>query len=374
MLGETIKPKILPQEYDVFVGLDVDKKSIDATMLDHNGSEKHIHLPHKVKNLLSSVRRQFPGKRIAFAYEAGPTGYGWHDQLTEAGYPCLVLAPAMIPQIPGRFVKTNRLDSQKIGVSLRGGELRGLRVPSMEYRDLRHLTQLREAQIREQVAVKCRIKAMLTFEGLEFPFPNSQWSQRVIRELSAMDCERAVRFKLNQLITTLQFLQDRVMEGTREIRRMCQENTELRRDSELLRSVPGVGWIVAMHLMARLGDWRHVQNGPKLASFLGLVPRERSTGEIVRRGRITRTGDERVRNKLIQAAWIGIQKDPELKEFYERIYQRHPRGMGAKKAITAVANKMCRRIACVLREQRPYVIRSERKHLPSEKTRAAAER
>ena len=125
-------------------------------------------------------------------------------------------------------------------------------------------------------------------------------------------------------------------------------------------SIPGIGWIVAMHLMARLGDWRLMRRGAELSSFLGVVPRERSTGDVVRKGRITKAGDERVRSKLIQASWAAIQRDEELRDFYERICRRHPRGMGAKKAITAVANKLCKRIACVLREQRPYVVRREK--------------
>jgi transposase len=101
---------------------------------------------------------------------------------------------------------------------------------------------------------------------------------------------------------------------------------------------------------------RNIRNGDEIASFFGLVPRERSTGDVLRRGPITKSGDGRVRNKLIQCAWVAVQKDGELAEFYERIYQRNPKGIAAKKAIIAVARKICHRMACVLREQRPYRI------------------
>jgi hypothetical protein len=66
-----------------------------------------------------------------------------------------------------------------------------------------------------------------------------------------------------------------------------------------------------------------------------------------------------LRNKLIQSAWTAIRKDPELRAFYRRIYQRHPKKVAARKAIVAVARKLTTRIYVVLKEQRPYVIRPD---------------
>lgn len=111
--------------------------------------------------------------------------------------------------------------------------------------------------------------------------------------------------------------------------------------------------------MARLGDWREIDNVRSIAGFLGLVSSEHSTGEKENRGAITRAGDSRLRNKLIQSAWVTIRKDPELREFYRRIYARHPKKVAARKAIVAVARKLTTRIYAVLNEQRPYVVRPD---------------
>jgi len=80
-------------------------------------------------------------------------------------------------------------------------------------------------------------------------------------------------------------------------------------------SIPGIGWIVASQLLARIGDWREIDNVRQLGSFLGLVPTENSTGDNVDRGSITGLGDGRLRSKLIQAAWSAIRQDAELREF-----------------------------------------------------------
>ena len=64
----------IPRDYDVFAGLDVDKKSISITFTDHQGLLKSLNLPYKVEHLVNYVRKYYPDKKVAFAYEAGPTG------------------------------------------------------------------------------------------------------------------------------------------------------------------------------------------------------------------------------------------------------------------------------------------------------------
>ena len=102
----------IPRDYDVFAGLDVDKKSISVTFTDHQGLLKSLNMPYKVEHLVSYVRKHYPDKKVAFAYEAGPTGYGLYDGLEAQAYPCLIASPSMIPKAPGQRVKTNRLDSE----------------------------------------------------------------------------------------------------------------------------------------------------------------------------------------------------------------------------------------------------------------------
>ena len=123
-----------PRDYDVFGGLDVDHHSIAATFSDHDGLMQSLRLPYSAAQLLNYVRKHFPEQRLAFVYEAGPTGFGLYDELTANNHTCLVVAPPMVPTAPGARVKTNRLDSRKLSVSLRGGELRSIHVPSPKYR------------------------------------------------------------------------------------------------------------------------------------------------------------------------------------------------------------------------------------------------
>jgi transposase len=356
----------IPRDYDIFAGLDVDKRSISVTFADHQALLKSLRMPYSVEHLLNHVRKHFPHQRVAFAYEAGPTGYGLYDGLEAQAYRCLIASPSMIPKAPGQRVKTNRLDSRMIAENLRGGQLKGIHVPSGVYRELRHLTQLRDSFVSEMVGMKLRIKSLLLFEGMEFPPAPaaSQWSFSVKARLRKLPCSVIVRFKLDQLLDSLEFHEKRIVKITQEIRRFCRQDPELSRSMSYLMSIPGIGWIVASQLLARIGDWRELKNIRELAGFVGLVPTENSTGERTDRGSITHSGDPRLRSKLIQGAWSAIRKDSELREFFRSVCRSHPRNLAARIAIVAVARKLTARIAVVLMQQRPYELREKVQSAP----------
>ena len=355
----TIAARFIPRDYEVFVGLDVDKKSMSVVFTDHNGTMRAMRMAGQARPLVNYVRKHFAGQRVAFVYEAGPTGFGLHDELVGEAYTCLVVAPSKVPRAPGERVKTNRLDSRKLAENLRGGQLQSIHVPTPAYRDLRHLVQLRDTHVRQLSASKLRIKALLLFEGIRFPDPAEKWTARAMRELQTLPCSETVRFKLDDLLHTLHFHFQAAARVTKQIRQYCLHDPELQQSISLLLSLPGIGWIVASHLVARLGDPRQITNGKQIAGFLGIVSTEHSTGDKENRGEITRSGDSRLRNKLIQSAWTAIKKDPELHAFYRRIYQRHPKKVAARKAVVAVARKLTARIYVVLKEQRPYLLRPD---------------
>jgi len=102
----TVPAQFVPRNYDVFAGLDVDKKSMAVIFTDHEQLMQSLRLPYSAAQLLNYVRKRFPGQRLAFVYEAGPTGFGLYDELVAAGHPCLVVAPPMVPTAPGKRVKT----------------------------------------------------------------------------------------------------------------------------------------------------------------------------------------------------------------------------------------------------------------------------
>lgn len=352
----TVTRKIQAQDYDEFLGMDVDKRRIILTRLNHLNLEKSISMPYDPLNLLSYMRNYLGGKRVAFAYEAGPTGFGLHDAISAAGYACLVVNPASVSRANGKRVRTNRLDSRKLVYQLRGGSLERIRVPNADYRHLREYVTLRKMHMTESAKCKQRIKALFLRYGMDFPAgaPGGFWSKQLIGQLREYERDQALHFKIVSLIDSLEFSRYKALEAQQELRNFVQSNSEISESVRYAMSLPGVGWIVATYAVARIGDYRQMGSSDQTASFFGLVQTEDSTGDSSDRGPITKAGDPVLRSLLVEASWTAIRKDPDLAAFYQRVYSTHAKDKAARIAIVAVARKLATRLHCVLKERREY--------------------
>ena len=347
-------------EWDLFVGLDVDKSSISVSVHDQHDVIRSLKMPHDAGNLLSFVRNNYPQKRMIFAYEAGPTGFGLYDGIVKGGHDCLVVSPASIPKAANSRVKTNRLDSKKLARLLSGRLLRGIRIPPEAIRQLRSLVHLRYTYMQDIRAYKCRIKAELLKEGLKFPEApkGGQWSRVVVEKLRNLECAAVTGFKVNSMLDHMEHLRRQMNLTEAALRSHINGNSDLKRCIEYLMSCPGIGPKIACYVLARIGDWRLLGSSKEAGGFFGLVPTENSTGDDIDRGSITKCGDPRLRSMLIQGAWTAIRKDEELKALYDRICASHTEKYAARVAIVAVARKLAERMHCVLKEQRCYESRA----------------
>lgn len=347
------------EEYDLFVGLDVDKRSISVTVRDKMGMGRSLTMPYDAQDLLSFIDNKYAPVNARFSYEAGPTGFGLHDAIVGAGYECLVVSPSNIPMVPNSRVKTNRLDSVKLAELLRGDQLRGIRVPGKAIRELRALVHLRYTYMQEIRAYKCRIKAELLKEGLQFPKApkGSQWSQKVIQALRQIECSAVTCFNINSMLDHIEFASKQHESVELALCGHIKGDEELSRNMKHLMSCPGIGFRIACYTLSRIGDPSQLGKSKEMGSFLGLVPRENSTGDKTDRGSITKCGDPRLRSMLIQGAWTAIRRDSELKAFYDRVFSTHNHKSAARVAIVAVARKLAERMHCVLKEQRDYKMR-----------------
>jgi transposase len=342
------------RNYELLAPMDVDKKGIHLVIMNQDRVLRKIRLPYGGANIFNYVEKKFPGEKVLFAYEAGPTGYGLYDYLVSKGKDCVIAVPSMIPRAPGQRVKTNRLDADRLGHQLKTGDLRCIQVPEEEYRDLRHLTRLRWSYSRGLIATKQRLKGLLLFE--EISFPEGKWSTRLRRELQGIDVRPELTFKIKQLLKDYEFYSNQELLTRSEIRRFCRANQELNSSITYLMTIKGVGWIVSSYFLAAVGGPNHLLSVARTCSFFGLGLKENSTGEKVRRGSITSAGDPYGRRILIQAAWVAIRKDPQLRRCFRTIVYRNPKHIAKQKAIIAVARKLLCRMHAVLREQRNYEV------------------
>lgn len=345
--------------YDIYVGIDVDKKSYALTAINQDTYKQSCKLPSEPEQLVKTIQNKYAGKRVLCVYEAGPTGYHLYDYLNGHNQKCVMVSPSSIPIAPNHRVKTNRVDSERLAVELRGGNLKPIRVPEGAYRDLRHLVNCRAIYAHNRGVAKQRIKALLLYANLfsGMPCAEENWSCRHIEALKNIPCTLAVRYRLDMLLTDLEYARNQTLSILKQLKLFCVQHPEIDRNRGYLQSIPGIGFITATSVLGYMGDPRYLRKQRELGAFLGLVPCEHSTGDTVNRGSITHLGNRTVRILLIEAAWSAIRQDAELNQFFHRIKKRNNSKIAAQKAIVAVARKLTDRIYCVLKGQRNYQIR-----------------
>src|ERR1700740_37450 len=254
--------------------------------------------PDAVRKLVAKLSRQY--ERLHFCYEPGPTGYGLHRQLTDLGHVCDVVAPTMIPKRSGDRVKTNRRDSVALVKLLRAGYC-AIWVPDNVHEAVRDLTRARETAMVDLKTKRQQLLSSLLRHGRSFPDRN--WTKTYERWLAkqtfAHPAQQIVFQDQLEAITTAQARLAALEQQLREI----VPTWTMAPVVAAYQALRGVSFLVAITFVAEVGDVRRFATPQQLMAFLGLVPSERTTGDTVRRGSITKTGNQRARRVLVEGAW-----------------------------------------------------------------------
>ena len=291
---------------EVFVGLDVSKDR-HAVAIAEGGRDGEVRYLGEVGSDEAAIRRLVktlarPGVRLRFCYEAGPTGYGLKRTIEALGHDCAVIAPSLIPTRPGDRVKTNRRDAEKLARLFRAGELTEIWTPDPAHEAMRDLVRTREAAVRDRTRKRQEIRSFLLRHGRIYPGLKA-WGTKYFKWLQDLSfpfpAQHAV---LQELILAESQCRERVGRLEQAIEDSLRD-WHLTPLVEHLQALRGVRLICAVTFMVEVGDVRRFSSPRQLMAYLGLVPSERSTGESVRRGGITRTGNARVRRVLAESAW-----------------------------------------------------------------------
>jgi transposase len=339
--------------------LDVHKDSISACLINRETGEMvQEQLPNEEGRLLRAVRRWQQLGELRLCYEASGAGYVIKRWMDHAGVACEVIAPSKIPSAPGDRVKTDRRDAKKLAQLYAAGLLSEVRTPSQAEEQVRAIVRLRDEVTRDMTRIKNRIVKHLGRLGLRFD-EGSNWTQKHRRWLQTLSLEPAEALILNMHLQTLDHLALQRSELDTKIAAIAEEPS-YRDGVQRLLCLRGIQVYSAMVLLTEIGDISRFGSAPQLMSYLGLVPRESSSGDSRHLGGITKTGNSRGRWILGQAAWnqtrrpgserlrkhwctqapelvaIGRKAEKRLHQKFWRIAARKERTIAA----TAVAREM----------------------------------
>jgi len=326
-------------EPSTYVGIDVHARELHIALLI---GDTHQPLQwtspaeaRAVERLRRKLERTAPGV-IECCYEAGPTGYTLQRQLTTTRIRCRVIAPSLIPKKAGDRVKTDRRDAYKLAQLLRGNLLTEVHAPTEAAEAVRDLVRARDDARIDLNRSRHRLSKLLLRRG--HLYHRTPWTQAHRTWLYQLTWPHtADQHVVRDYCLAIDHLEARLAELDAALTAISQ-TPPYRAAVAALRCFRGIDTVIAMALLAELYDVRRFPHPRALMSFLGLVPREDSSGDRHRRGGLTLTGNRLVRRLLIQAAWT-YHHTPRLSCAVRR------RRVGQPAAVIAIAARAELRLA-----------------------------
>ena len=342
---------------NIYVGIDVHLKSWTVCIMTERLEHKMFTQPAEAETLYNYLVRNFPGGSYYSVYESGFSGFHSHRQLESMGIHNIITNAADVPTgQKERLVKDDVVDSRKLARSLRSGELKGIHVPSESTQEERSLVRLRSTLVSDMTRFKQRIKSFLYFFGIPYPerFQKSgkHWSKNFLKWLKEevrLSTETG-NLTLNALVREVEEQRKLLLQVTREIKQLSATD-KYASGVKLLRSIPGIGLIIAMLLLVEIETVGRFKDSDHFAGYIGLIPNRADSGNTKRVGEMTFRGQPTLKKCLIEASWIAARFDPALSLAYNKYAQR----MEPNKAIIRIARKLLNRIYFVLTNNKEYV-------------------
>lgn len=299
----------------------------------------------KLIELLRSKATELGGARVVFAYEASGQGFGLHDQLTDAGIECHVLAPTKIARSPRQ--KRNKHDHQDAeqllelvrGHVLAGNVLPDVWVPDLQTRDDRELVRARLDVAAKIGELKTQLKSLLARHQLARPAGTGKgWTRLFVAWLRGLGLKCGVRAALDSLIRQMEFCEGELKRLEESLAQLANTPRYVSVLQEICR-LQGVGPLTALVFLTEVGDPRRFANRRQIAAYLGLAPSCHESGSRSDcKGHITRQGSTRLRRVLCQAAWTRTRYENADRAAYERIAAKNPKHK--KIAVVAIMRRL----------------------------------
>jgi len=240
---------------------------------------------------------------VRAVYEAGPTGFELARAAQAAGVELMVCAPGAIPRQPGDRIKTDTRDALKLARLHAAGQLRPVVVPAPELEALRDLVRAREDLRGDLMSARHRVSKLLLRQGLIWTGPGEAWGRRHLEWLSKIRFDQPLR----EVVFGEYLAHHEVLLSRRERldALILEQSTQgpWAPTVARLRCLRGIDTLTAVGLVAEIGGINAFSHPKQLASYLGLVPSEQSSGTKRRQGSITKAGSSHARRLLVEAAW-----------------------------------------------------------------------
>jgi len=269
----------------------------------------------------------------------------WFVELvTGLGHQVWIGDAAKIRASEVRQQKHDRRDAALLLRLLAEGRFPRIWVPTAQERDLRQLLIHRHKLVRLRAQVKNGLQHLALNRGVQKK--RKLWSQAGQKALLAIALPPWASQRREDLLKLLDTLDEQIAGLDQAVSEAAAKNEK----AQLLMTQPGVGPITSLAFVLTMGDVRRFPRGKQVASYLGLIPREYSSGGKQRFGSISKQGNRFMRMLLVEAAQVAVRCDPQMRKEY--LHRCHEKAKGIAKV--AAARKLAIRLYWMLRTQTRY--------------------
>ena len=257
-------------------------------------------IDRRIPTTRDQFSRLFPSDRPMRVLLEASTESEWVTQCLEAGgHDVIVADPNYAPMYGHRTrrIKTDRRDVAALAEACRLQIYRPAHRTSAAQRAVRRHLHVRRQLVRSRSRAISLLRTLLRGDGLRLP---GGVAETVPTRLATLTIPRALKEALSPLVELLHHLNAAIHAADRHVTALAAANPVVTR----LMTVPGIGPVTATAFVAVLDDVARFRDAGEVTSFLGLVPREYSSGERQHKGGITKPGDRQLRSLLVQAAWV----------------------------------------------------------------------
>jgi transposase len=282
---------------------------------------------------------------------------GWvHDLCVELGVRCLVANTASEAwKFKHLKRKTDKDDALRLAQLHLLGQLPTVTLPPTRVRQWRSLIACRQALVGRRVAVQNRIRAVFVAQGLPAPRGAKAWSAAGLAGIAAQaktlgDCgpDELWRGLLELALVEYRQVSELVAQAETRLDALGKHSAAV----ILLETAPGLGPRTAEVVAAYVNDAARFRTGKQVSAYSGLVPRQHQSGELDRRGRISKRGPALLRKMLVECAWCMVRYNAWARGIYRRLTGGGQRRK--KQAIVALARKILVRCWAMLRDRKPW--------------------
>jgi len=327
-----------------YLGIDVHKKWCVFTQIDSTGK---VMRQSRFRNTLEEVSTFASSLNSKINLVLEPVlNYLWLlDQFEPYVGSVHVATPFKVRVIAESKSKTDKYDSRMLAELLRTNFLPESWVPPSDIRLLRGLIRQRYHLVKSMVMNKNRIRHLLFQYGIDLKVFNIA-SPKARLEIQHLCLPDITRQTIEQCLKVIALLDDQIKEISQRIWECVKDNSMV----ELLQTIPGIGKLRSAVIYAEVGDVTRFHSAKALASYTGLTPIVRSSGDSVWTGGITHLGSRPLRHVLVEASIDAVRKSPELNRMFCRILYRS----NVQKARVAIARKLAVIIYAMLNRNEPF--------------------